>query len=85
MVVRGCPLGISNKSVKYLSTHSALRCEVSVLDLLDRKKDFADNPIDTCKGYPPNGFNPSAYNFLQQQITRSITPQLIILQKSLPP
>jgi hypothetical protein len=36
-------------------------------------------------GYPPNGFNVSAYNFLQQQITSSITGQLIILQKSLAP
>jgi hypothetical protein len=34
-------------------------------------------------GYSSNGFNPAAYNFLQQQITSSITSQLIILQNSL--
>jgi hypothetical protein len=36
-------------------------------------------------GYPANGFNSAAYEFLQQQITSSITWQLIILQKSLTP
>ncbi len=40
-------------------------------------------PLARARGYTPNGFNPSAYSFLQQQITSSIASQIIILQKSL--
>jgi hypothetical protein len=40
-------------------------------------------PVLRQAGFVSNSFNSRAYNFLQQQITSSITSQLIILQNSL--